>query len=296
MRGCSRTTQTLKMNNQSTVFDVQPQSFQADVLDRSQQVPILLLFWAEQVPPSADSKRELEVLVEQYQGKALLGLVDVAQDPTLAQHLRVQGVPSIRVIKGGQLVEQLDGPQPEHVLRALLDQLTLSPADQLHEQLQLLVGSGDFQSALQLLQQAINEEPNNPGFRVELADVLVLKGELDEARKVLAGVPKDADDIDRPQTRLELAEEAAGMPDLNELIEAHQRDADDLETRYQLAVVGATAGNYELALEHAMAILQQDRKFRDDIGRTTMIRIFGLLGKGSDLAQQYRRKMFAFMH
>ena len=48
--------------------------------------------------------------------------------------------------------------------------------------------------------------------------------------------------------------------------------------------------------DHAMAILQQDREFRDDIGRTTMIRIFSLLGKGSDLAQRYRRKMFAFMH
>ncbi|TNF89053.1 MAG: tetratricopeptide repeat protein [Gammaproteobacteria bacterium] len=296
MRGCPGTTQILQMNNQSPVFDVQPQSFQADVVERSQQVPILLLFWAEQVPPSADARRELEVLIGQYQGKALLGLVDVAQDPTLAQHLRVQGVPSIRVIKGGQIVEQLDGPQPEHVLRALLDQLTLSPADQLHDQLQLLIASGDFQSALQLLQQAINEEPNNPGFRVELADVLVLKGELDEARKVLAGIAKDADDIDRPQIRLEMAEEAAGMPSLSELAEAHQSDPDDLETRYQLAVVSATAGNYELALEHAMAILQQDREFRDDIGRTTMIRIFSLLGKGSDLAQRYRRKMFAFMH
>ncbi|HEY5680569.1 MAG TPA: tetratricopeptide repeat protein [Pseudomonadales bacterium] len=284
------------MNNHSPVFDVQPQSFQADVVERSQQVPILLLFWAEQVPPSADARRELEALVAQYQGKALLGLVDVAQDPTLAQHLRVQGVPSIRVIKGGQLVDQLDGPQPEHVLRALLDQLTLSPADQLHDQLQLLLGSGDFQSALQLLQQAINEEPNNAGFRVELADVLVLKGELDEARKVLAGIAKDADDIDRPQIRLEMAEEAAGMPSMSELAEAHQRDPEDLETRYGLAVVGATAGNYEFALEHAMAILQQDREFRDDIGRTTMIRIFSLLGKGSDLAQRYRRKMFAFMH
>lgn len=284
------------MNNQAPVFDVQPQSFQADVVERSQQFPILLLFWAEQIPPSAVAKRELEALVGQYQGKVLLGLVDVAQDPTLAQHLRVQGVPSIRVIKGGQLVDQLDGPQPEHVLRSLLDQLTLSPADQLHDQLQQLVAGGDFASALQLLQQAINEEPNNPGFRVELADVLVLKGELDEARKVLAGIAKDTDDVDRPQTRLEMAEEAAGMPSMNELVEAHERDVDDLETRYQLAVVGAVAGSYEFALDHAMAILQQDREFRDDIGRMTMIRIFTLLGKGSDLAQRYRRKMFAFMH
>jgi thioredoxin-like negative regulator of GroEL len=45
-----------------------------------------------------------------------------------------------------------------------------------------------------------------------------------------------------------------------------------------------------------MAILQQDRTFREDLGRTTMIRIFTLLGKGSELATAYRRRMFNFMH
>ena len=52
---------------------------------------------------------------------------------------------------------------------------------------------------------------------------------------------------------------------------------------------------YELVIK-AMAILQADRSFRDDIGRLTMIRIFNLLGKGSDIAASYRRRMFAFMH
>ena len=62
----------------------------------------------------------------------------------------------------------------------------------------------------------------------------------------------------------------------------------------QLAL--AVNRDYEAALEQAMAILQQDRSYRDDLGRTTMIRIFTLLGKGSDLATSYRRRMFNFMH
>ena len=92
-------------------FQVSPDNFQTDVVERSQQVPVLLLFWADQVPPSAAARQQLEALMPQYQGKALMGLVDVAQDQTLAQHLRVQGLPSIRVVNGGQITEQLDGPQ-----------------------------------------------------------------------------------------------------------------------------------------------------------------------------------------
>ena len=181
-------------------------------------------------------------------------------------------------------------------MQALLDGLTLSSADQLREQLQSSIDRGDFSSALDLLQQAINEEPQNQAFRVELADVMVMQGELDDAQMALAGIPEGTDDLDRPKARLELAQEAVGMAQIGELIDKHQQDPDDLEVRYQLAVCGAVQREYEFALDHAMAILQADREFRDDIGRTTMIRIFSLLGKGSELASAYRRRMFALMH
>ena len=284
------------MAEATQVFDVSPQSFQTDVIERSRQMPVLLLFWAEQVAPSAETRALLSRLIGQYPGKVLLGLVDVAQDQTLAQHLRVQGLPSLRVVRDGQLVEQLDGPQPEEAWRALLDQLTLSSSEVLKEQLSLLLEQGDFPTALKLLQQALNEEPGNMSFRVELADVLIRQGELDDARQVLAGIPEDTDERDRPQVRLELVEEADGMGESAELDAAVAKDPDDLEARYRLSVHQAVAGDYEAALENAMTILQRDRNFRDDLGRTTMIRIFTLLGKGSELATAYRRRMFNFMH
>jgi putative thioredoxin len=284
----------------SYVFDVSPETFQTEVVEKSQQTPVLILFWADQVPPSLDTRRVLETLVARQQGKVLLGLVDVARDQALAQHLRVQGLPSLRVVKGGQLVHQLDGPQTETTLQNLIDELTLSPADSLRGALDQLLATGDYGRALQMLQQAVTEEPQNLAFKVELADVLILTGAVDDARGVLAGIPEDTEQRERPQTRLEVLEEAAGMPEVAELQAALQtalqQDSDDLELRYQLAVRLAAAGDYPQALDNAMAVLQADRTFRDDIGRLTMIRIFNLLGKGSDVAASYRRRMFAFMH
>ena len=278
------------------VFSVSPESFQSDVVERSRQNPVVLLFWTDQVPPSAETKRQLEALVAHYQGKVFLGLVDVAEDQTLAQQLRVQGLPSIRVIKGGQLVEQVDGPQPEENLRQLLDTLTLSSSELLKEHLALCLQQGDFAAALDMLQQAIDEEPNNPAFRVELADVLVLKGDLEGAWTALATVGEDVEERERPQVRLQFAEEAVGLPGLDELARARDAEPEDLEICYQLSVQEAVVGHYEAALELAMTILRTDREFRDDIGRMTMIRIFTLLGKSSDLAGRYRRQMFNYMH
>jgi putative thioredoxin len=284
------------MQQDAQVFDVTPQAFQTAVLERSRQAPVVLLFWAAQVLPSVETRRTLESLAKPYAGKLFVGLVDVARDPTLAQHLRVQGLPSIRVVQDGQLVHQMDGVQSETALRALLEQLTLSPADLLRDDLAALLANGDYPRALALLQQALDEEPQNQAFRVELADVLARQGDVDEARDVLAAIPEATEERDRPQTRIEFLEEAAGLEPQATLASRLEADPADLEARYQMSVRAVEAGDYERALELALAILQADREFRDDIGRLTMIRIFKLLGKGSELASRYRRRMFNLMH
>ncbi|HEX7036537.1 MAG TPA: tetratricopeptide repeat protein [Pseudomonadales bacterium] len=277
-------------------FEVTPQNFQSHVIDRSRQAPVILLFWAPEVIPSAEMRRALENVARGYQGKVFIALVDVARDPTLAQHLRVQGLPSLRVVQNGQLVHQMDGAQPESTLRALLDQLTLSSAELLKEDLAALLEAGDYRRALTLLQQAIDEEPQNAAFKVELADVLARQGQAEEARRVLAAVPEGTDERDRPETRIELLEEAAGFEPLEELEAALAKDPADLETRYRLAVRAAVAGDYQRALDEALTILRTDRAFRDDLGRLTMIRVFKLMGKGSELASRYRRTMFNYLH
>lgn len=278
------------------IFEVTPQSFQADVVQRSANTPVLLLFWAEQAAPAADAKRQLEGLVGQYAGKVALGLVNVAADQTLAQHLQVQALPSLRVIDKGQIAQQLEGPQTEQTLRTLLDQLCMSAADLIKAQLAQHLQQGDLRGARRFLQQAVKEEPKNPYFRVELADVLARQGDLDDARKVLASVPEDTAERERPQTRLDLAEEAAALPSRKQLLAQLEELPNDLEARCQLAVVEAAQGNFEAALELALQVLQADRSFGDELGRRTLLRLFAVLGKGDELAGRYRRKMFNFLH
>ncbi len=278
------------------VFNVTPENFQTDVVEKSTTMPVLLLFWADQVPPSVQQKQMIEALIGQYQGKAALGLCDVAQDQTLAQHLQVRGLPALRVVHQGKIAQQLDGPVDEAALRGMLDEMTQSPADMIKGQLDHIIASGDFDTAVQLLQQAITEEPANQAFRIEMADVLVRKGDLDDARTVLASIPEDTPERDRPQNRLEFVEEAAGMEAVDVLSAQLDGDPDNLELRYQRCIGLVVAEAYEPALEDALDLLRRDRSFRDDIGRLTMIRIFAVLGKGHPLASQYRRKMFNYMH
>ncbi|MDE0422307.1 MAG: tetratricopeptide repeat protein [Gammaproteobacteria bacterium] len=283
------------MDNPS-VFEVELPSFQSDVVERSRQIPVVLLFWTDQVAPAAETKATLERLAGQYGGKFALALSDVAKDQTLAQQLRVQGIPSIRVVKDGQLAEQMEGPQGENVLRQLIDRLTQSPSEALKTQLKEYLAGEDFDGALAVLKEAIAREPNNVGFKVEWADVLLVKGDVDGGRTVLGTIPEDTDERERPAMRLEILEEAAGMGTLRDALNETEADGADLDARYRAAVLLASERRYEEALEEAMAILRQDRAYREDAGRLTMIRIMALMEKGSDVAKRYRRRMFNFLH
>lgn len=277
-------------------INVTVETFQTDVIDKSQSIPIVVFFWAEQIPLSVQGKSLLEQLFAEYQGKFVLALSDVAIDQNLAQRLQVQGLPSIRIIHLGQMVEQIDGPADETQLRPILDGLTESAADAIKGDLDHMMATGDFAGAVAALQESIQEEPKNQALRVELADVLVRKGDLDDARTVLASVPEGTADRERPQNRLEFVEEVAAMDSMEALEQAIVNQPADLETKYQLAIQLIVAEQYEQGLDRCMDILRTDREFRDDIGRLTMIRVFNMLGKGNETAGKYRRKMFNVMH
>ena len=277
-------------------INVSMENFQSEVVDTSQNMPVVLLFWAEQVPESAQVKVMAEQVMADYDGKAALALSDVSQDQSLAPRLQVQGLPSIRIIHKGAIAEQIDGPIDETQLRTVMDALTQSSIEAMQGNLDQMLAVGDFAAAAATLQQSIQEEPNNQGLRIELADVLIRKGDLDDARIVLASIPEDTEGRARPQNRLEFVEEAAAMDSGQNLQAAVTANPQDLESRYALAIVQMVAGETELALQNCLDILREDREFRDDIGRLTMIRIFDVLGKGNEMATKYRRKLFNALH
>lgn len=284
------------MDIQESIFEVTPQTFQKEVVERSRSTPVVVLFWTDQVAPSVETRQSLEKLAQEYQGKFALALSDVAKDQLIAQQLRIQGIPSIRVIVDGSIADQLEGPQGETPLRALLDRFTMSTGERLQSSLEEVIELGDWEQAMSILQEALREEPNNPKYKVEWADVLVCKGEPEQARKVLSTISDDETEKRRPVTRLELHEEAAALRSMQELDREVEANSSDLDARYELAIQLASARRYSEALEHLMFILQTDRTYRDDIGRAAMVRVMSLMSKNSPIAKQYRRRMFNYMH
>jgi putative thioredoxin len=235
-------------------------------------------------------------LAENFGGKFILARVDIQINRPLVQQLGIRTLPSLKLIVDGKMAKDLEGPQEEAQLREVLEEFTQSPVERIREQIKLLITQGQREQAIGLLQQVIAEEPQNYGLHAELCDLLIMEGRQDEARQILAALPKDTPGIDKPIYRLEFLERAENLGSSQELLNRLTADPNDHQARLDLAIVQVVDDAMESALENLLFILQKDREFGDDISRLTMIKVFELLGKGDPLATAYRRKMFNFMH
>lgn len=279
----------------SHIVDVTAQNFQ-ELIEKSSDTPVLLEFYAEGAEQSQPTAVMLNKLVTEYQGKFLLGRIDVQHNPQVAQQLGVRGLPTVKVVFQRQMVQDLEGPQEESTLREILDQITMSPVERIKSQVDMYLAAGQRPEAIELLQQVIQQEPGNTAIQVELADLLIMDGRPEDAKQIIASLPADTAGISKPTNRLKFIELASGYAGIAELEAAVEANPDDPGKRYQLAVCLVVDDQIEPALDQLLVMLQKDKEYEDELARKTMIQVFDLLGKGDPIATAYRRKMFAFLH
>ena len=284
------------MNASPNIIEVSVQNFQTEVVEKSQQIPVFLEFYADGAEPSEQLAPILNKLATEFSEKIILARVDVQQNQQIVQQLAVRTLPTIKVIFQGQMAQDLEGPQEEATLREMIEQLTMSSVERIREQIKVYLAQGHRAEAIELLQQVISEEPHNHALQTELSDLLIMENRIDEAKLILASLPTDAEGISKPQNRVAFIELANELPPLAELLTAREANEDDLPLQYDTAVRLIADDQIEAALEGLLVMLKKDKSFDDELARKTMIKVFELLGKGDAMATAYRRKMFTFLH
>ena len=145
------------MSDLPNVVEVDQSSFQQLVVDKSAEMPVLVDFWADWCGPCKVLLPVLLKLVEEYQGKFQLAKVNTDLERELAQQQGIRSLPTLRLYKNGEVVDEILGAQPESAFRALLDEHIPRASDRLLEQALSAEAQGDIGQAVSLLEQAYRD-------------------------------------------------------------------------------------------------------------------------------------------
>lgn len=269
-------------------------TFMTDVVETSARIPVLVDFWAPWCGPCKQLMPILDRLVAEYGGRFHLAKVNTDEQQELAQQLGVRSLPTVVLFKDRTSVDHFVGVVPEAQIRQLLDKHLPTSSDGPLERAQALKAKGDFSGAHTLMESALATDPQNITYLTELAELQALEGDLEVARAELSrlqGIEPNHPAVKRLAALLTFSDVVAAQPDVRSLRERVAANAGDLDLRHALAVHQLLGGDVEPALQAWLDMMRQNRGYKDDLARRSLLQAFELIGDADPIVAQTRKEM-----
>jgi putative thioredoxin len=273
-------------------IDVNEENFEAAVLERSSEVPVLVDFWAEWCGPCKALGPVLEKLADEYAGEFILARLNVDENPNLAGMFGIQGIPAVKLFRDGDLASEFTGALPEPMLREFLTKFLPTASDKEALAAMALEAEGKLLEAKAAYEAILAADPNHGQALLGMARLAMNGGDNAAALAYLDRISIVADErkeADRLVARLNL--QAGGVQNEAGLREKIAADPKNIEARFELAQALAGVEKYAEALKEFLAVVKADRKFNDDGARKAMIQIFEVLGSDDPLTDKYRSEL-----
>jgi putative thioredoxin len=277
------------------VFDASQDNFETEVLQASLDTPVLVDFWATWCGPCKTLGPMLEKLAAEYGGAFRLAKVDVDQNRELAAMFGIRSIPTVMLVKDGQIADGFAGALPEGQLREFLGRhvqpLDGEPAE-----------AGEIapetpEQAINRLQQELAADPERTELKLDLALALMRAGRAEAAEAELNALPAnlatDARAV-RLRSQLELARTLEGAPPQAELEQRVAANGEDWAARELLGVRLLLGEDPAAGLDQFLAILAKARDWNGGAAKKRLLEAFNTLDD-AELVGRYRRRMASLL-
>ena len=283
------------------IKDSDSRGFAADVIEASNEVPVVVDFWAPWCGPGKQLGPMIEKVIKAANGAVRLVKVNIDENQQISQALRIQSIPAVFGFVKGQPVDGFMGALPESQVNDFISRMTGEVSEEevsaLVERAQNALNQGDFGGAAQDFATALQMDKDNADAIAGLARVYLASGDPVQAKALLDNVPdtlRSAPAIAAVRASMELAGEAQDAPEL-ETAEAAVQSGPSAQSWYELGRARLGAGDMDGAADALLESIALDREHDDAAARQLLLRVFDSAGAGSDLAKSGRRRLSSIL-
>lgn len=270
------------------VINVTEGDFEYQVLAYSQQMPVVVDFWAEWCIPCRTLGPLLEKIAGEWSGAFRLAKVDVDANPNLAMQYKVHSIPAVKAFKDGKVVSEFTGLIPEPRIREFIRSLVPSEIDLALEKADNLYKLNQWGKAEQAYRDVLAKNSEHPAARLGLVKTLLMQGDSGEALPILQNFPASRE-FNTAQSLLPLA---SALEDLNGGLSSSE---DPLDAAFYRSLRLVERGNIPAALDGLLDILRENKRYRGGEARKVFLGLLELLGNEDPLTREYRQELSAVL-
>lgn len=287
------------MNNfNQYIKDISTATFNEEVINASKDALVLVDFWAPWCGPCKQLTPTLEKLVTEYAGSVILCKLNVDENQAIAAQMGVQSIPAVFAFKDQKPVDGFMGNVTEAELRKFLEKnvgpLTDPNSDKL-SQIINLKNTDNYQDALSLLDEMIQEDQENTDVIYEIADCYLKMNDLDNAKKFISSVPEKLlqnDKIKQIKSAIELAQNTpSDNARINDLIIKIEENPNDHQARLDLSLYYNSIGNKDEAADLLIESIKLDKEWNEKAAQSQLLKFFEVWGFSDPVSIDKRKSL-----
>ena len=283
------------------IKDVNEDTFMADVIDASQEVPVIVDFWAPWCGPCKTLGPMLEKAVLAAKGAVRMVKVNIDDNQAIAGQLRVQSIPTVYAFHKGQPVDAFQGAVPNSEIDAFVARVIEAGGGEVNGGLsdalisaEEMLEGGAPSDAAEVFSAIIEEDNQNVKAYSGLARAKLDLEDIEGAEAVLNGVPADISDspeIEAVFAKISLARQALDVGPLSELEAAVAADPSNSKARFEYSQALYAADNIDEAVAQLLELFRRDSDWNDGAAKAQLFTIFDALEPNDPIVLNGRRKL-----
>jgi putative thioredoxin len=282
----------------SNMIEINLENFQQVVLEESKNKLVLVAFWAEQIPESIQLRDTLAAKIQPFSEQMLMASIDCQNQQQIAQQFAIQGLPTAILVKDGQPLDGISGPQTDESITTFLDKHLPKAEELLLAQAQAALTENKLAEAQSAINQAYQLDTERADIKLVLIDVYIQTGNTDEAQGLLETIMMvDQDSYYQALVaKLELASQAANSPEIQALEAQLTSKPDDIEIKHQLAAQYSQVNRHEEALTLLFRLVQSGEAQTKEKSKELFLDVLKALPDGDVIATKFRRKLYTLLY